>query len=53
LARQLEDVEHQVGALTKAKSQLQQQLAEAQRTIDEELRGKGSVGKSLYFDIFS
>jgi chaperonin cofactor prefoldin len=45
LSRQLEDVEHQVSALSKAKTQLQNQLGEAQRALEEETRGKGSVSK--------
>jgi myosin protein heavy chain/myosin heavy chain 6/7 len=49
LIGQLEEVEHQVAALTKAKAAIQQQLDEAKRTIEEEIRGKGSVGK---FEIF-
>ena len=45
--RQIEDLEHQVNSLQKNKVTLQQQVDEAKRTLDEELRGKGSVSKYL------
>ena len=49
LTRQIEDIEHQVGALTKSKVTITTtSLSEAKRIIDEEVRGKGSVGKSLF-----
>ena len=53
LVRQLEEVEHQVAIVTKSKAAIQLQLEEAKRTIEEEVRGKGSVGKFNSRSIFA
>ncbi|CAF3094170.1 unnamed protein product [Rotaria sp. Silwood2] len=53
LTRQVEEFESQIGLLTKGKTALQQQLDEAKRSLEEELRGKGSVsnkpGRCLFY----
>ncbi|CAF0933109.1 unnamed protein product [Adineta ricciae] len=47
LIKQVEDLEHQLGALQKAKVTLQQQADDARRTLEEEIRGKGSVSTQI------
>ena len=43
LAKQLEDLEHQVGSLQKSKFHIEKQMDAAKRALEEEIRGKASV----------